>query len=887
VRLPAALLLLLALSVPAHAQPPTPDVSARLKELAASYNSRDRQETIRLVEPILALPDLTRADRLEALRIKANAEVAVGTNDTAVATLRSALDLLDPSQQTMRARLLLTLANAYRGQKKRELALAESRAAQAIIEPLGDDELLLECLTAQLHYIDESDEPVWRPVARRAMELAERRMDRGAKGRIHHIIADRAFTTGEYATAVRELELAVTNLRAASPAEPIALARALTSLGRARRAHGLPQRALDAYREAMAVQQRIGDRFGVVQSWNAMGVAWSHLDRHDKSLECYRLGLAEAESLGDQSAVQFMQGAVATAQFRLGKPNEAIPIFERLLARNPDPYIARFRLATLADAYLEVGRPADALATVDKALAMDQSSHPDAVATFQFTRARANAAMGRHDVAIADARRALDTYERIRQSLLPLDFVKRGYSDQIQGVFDFTVGALDEAGRHGEAVEAAEAARGRALADLLASRMADTGSEAAARMSNSDAATLLTGAPTGADAAPPGLDSPVATRALSSAELAGLARQHRSTILSYWVGADRSLVWVIRGDGEIVSSSLAVTRARLQQLVDQASRPPVIAVDGGAHKADAAEVAMRRLHDILIGPIEALLPAAGSRLTVVPHGPLFSLAFAALQNSRGRYLIERYAIHDVPSGAVLALGASRLPATTSRWVLVADPAPRPRGAASLPPLPAAAREIAAAAAAAPTGAATRLIGSKASERAFRSALADARVIHIAAHAVVPEQDPAGAFLALGRETAAGDAAARDGRLTAAEIYDLRVGADLVVLSACRSGRGRITGDGVAGFTRAFISAGARTVVASLWDAPDESARRLMAGFYRHLAAGMDKADALRAAQRALLADLRAGRVTVSSAAGEIVLPPHPAIWAGFRVHGLP
>ncbi len=140
-------------------------------------------------------------------------------------------------------------------------------------------------------------------------------------------------------------------------------------------------------------------------------------------------------------------------------------------------------------------------------------------------------------------------------------------------------------------------------------------------------------------------------------------------------------------------------------------------------------------------------------------------------------------------------------------------------------------------------------------------------------------------LAASRATDA--ASADDGRLTAVEIYDLHVGADLVVLSACRSGRGRITGDGVAGFTRAFISAGARTVVASLWDAPDESARRLMSRFYAELAGGHDKAESLRAAQLALLADLRAGRVKVASPAGDVVLPPHPALWAGFRVHGLP
>ena len=125
---------------------------------------------------------------------------------------------------------------------------------------------------------------------------------------------------------------------------------------------------------------------------------------------------------------------------------------------------------------------------------MDQSSHPDAVADFRFTRARANAAFGRQADAIADARQSLDTFERIRSSLLPLDFVKRGYRDLIQDVFDFTVGALEESGRDAEAVTTAEAARGRALADLLASRMTRA-APSTPGSAERGAATLLTGRP--------------------------------------------------------------------------------------------------------------------------------------------------------------------------------------------------------------------------------------------------------------------------------------------------------------------------------------------------------------------------------------------------------
>lgn len=870
-------------ALPAFAQ--SPDIDTRLKELDAQYDLRDRRETLKLVEPILALPDLTTAQRVEALRIKGNAETAVGSNDKAVETLTLALTTAGPEVDPhLKARLLLSIASAYRGLKQLDKAMAHSLAAEEIIVALGDQPLLLECLAGRLYYIDDTDgtkSAAMQALAARALPLAATLKRPGISGRIHHSLADDAFSRGEYGDAVRLLEMAVSNLRMAGAGERNSLGRALTSLGRARRAHGLPARALDAYREAMAVQRQTGDRFGVVQSWNAMGVAYSNMSRPEKALECYRNGLDEARALGDPSAIQFMEGAVATALGRLGRYTEAIPILEGILAKNPEPYVARFRMSTLAEDYLAVGRAADALALVEKAIAMEARVDPDAEATFLYLRARANAKLGRQDAAIADARATLERFEKVRESLLPLDFVKRGYSDTIQDVFDFTIGALDQAGRHGEAVETAEAARGRALADLLASRMQPRRPGA----SDAGAAALLTGG-AHADAAPAGLDSPVATRAFSSAELSSLAATHGTTIVSYWVGPHRTLAWVIRGSGEIVPATITVTRARLQQLVDRASRAPVIAVQGASGKPDPAERALRSLYDTLVAPLDPVLPASGSRLTIVPHGPLFSLSFAALKNRRGRYLVERYAIHDVPSGAVLALTGSRPSSTSRAWLLVADPMPRPRGAATLAPLPAASREIAAAAAVAPEGAVRRLAGARASEPAFRAGLADARVVHIAAHAVVPEGDAARAFLAFGRDrAAAGDAA--DGRVTAAEVYDLQVSADLVVLSACRSGRGRITGDGVAGFTRAFISAGARTVVASLWDAPDETARRLMARFYRQFAQGQGSAEALRAAQLALLADLRAGKVSVASPAGDVTLPPHPALWAGFRVHGMP
>jgi CHAT domain-containing protein len=123
------------------------------------------------------------------------------------------------------------------------------------------------------------------------------------------------------------------------------------------------------------------------------------------------------------------------------------------------------------------------------------------------------------------------------------------------------------------------------------------------------------------------------------------------------------------------------------------------------------------------------------------------------------------------------------------------------------------------------------------------------------------------------------------KLTAAEIYNLRLHADLVVLSACRSGSGKVSADGLVGFTRAFLYAGAASVLAPLWDIPDEPTVRLVEEFYRQYRGGANKAQALRAAQLKLLAELRSGKFTVATPAGPMSLPEHPAIWAGFVIQG--
>ncbi|NEP76409.1 CHAT domain-containing protein, partial [Okeania sp. SIO2G5] len=165
--------------------------------------------------------------------------------------------------------------------------------------------------------------------------------------------------------------------------------------------------------------------------------------------------------------------------------------------------------------------------------------------------------------------------------------------------------------------------------------------------------------------------------------------------------------------------------------------------------------------------------------------------------------------------------------------------------------------------------ASALTGAQATEATVKQQMASADLIHLATHGLLEYGDP--------RETGTRDVPGaialtpgngEDGLLTSAEILQMDLQADLVVLSACDTGRGRITGDGVIGLSRSFIAAGVPSIVVSLWSVPDSPTAELMTEFYRQLDQGQTKAQALR---QAML-------VTMQN-------HPDPKDWAAFTLIG--
>ncbi|MGH8641852.1 MAG: CHAT domain-containing protein [Burkholderiales bacterium] len=416
-----------------------------------------------------------------------------------------------------------------------------------------------------------------------------------------------------------------------------------------------------------------------------------------------------------------------------------------------------------------------------------------------------------------------------------------------------------------------------------------------------------------------------ASRPATVADMRRAAAERNATILVYAIHTepnrlpdrmpDREVgvtIWVVAPDGRITARrrgfdgilaegvlplTASIYRAREALDVPGRGAAPAAVVAKGRPMSPRAAAALRQFHRLLIEPVEDLLPAQeGARLLIVPQGALFVVPFPALEDRTGRPVVARYSVSVTPSVQTLALTALRKQAAREQGaaVIVGNPVmpsyvPAPgRSPLDIGPLPGAEAEAKAIAALLN---ASPLTGAAATKSAVMGQARSARYVHLATHGILDDvtgegQRSVNPHL---REMTASQMADREGggqktpgmlalapgggdsgMLMADEIAQSTIGADLVVMSACDSGRGAINDDGVIGLSRAWMAAGAPSVVVSLWSIPDEPTRDLMVEFYRRLAAGSGKAEALRGAMLATRAQY-----------------PSPVNWAAFVLLGEP
>jgi CHAT domain-containing protein/predicted negative regulator of RcsB-dependent stress response len=316
------------------------------------------------------------------------------------------------------------------------------------------------------------------------------------------------------------------------------------------------------------------------------------------------------------------------------------------------------------------------------------------------------------------------------------------------------------------------------------------------------------------------------------------------TLVSYFTTPQMTLAFVITKNS-FHAEKLPVTSSKLSLAI-------TTFLDFAGKSEDSSD--LQFLYNSLIEPIKDKLHT--TKLTVVPHGVLHDLPFAALTPDGKSYLNDHYAIAYLPSVSILPYVKSRVKPYSSKILVLANN--QEEGVPQLNYAYDEARWVASLFGTQP------LLGTEATPSALRAKADEASIVHLIAHFDFDPENSLSTRVLLGRDTEH-EEPLDIGYITS---LDLRH-TNLVVLSGCQTHLGkRSRGDDVIGLSRAFMYAGSPSVIASLWSVDDNATENLMIAFYTHLKEGLSKAESLRLAQ----ADIRRQF-------------SHPYYWAGFVLTG--
>ncbi|AFZ01264.1 tetratricopeptide repeat protein [Calothrix sp. PCC 6303] len=649
------------------------------------------------------------------------------------------------------------------------------------------------------------------------LAIAREIKDRQGKGQSLNNLGFAYFFLGDYPKAIdyHQQSLAITREIKDRKGE----GNALGKLGNAYGSLGDYPKAIDYHQQSLAIAREIKDRRGEGYALGNLGVAYRFLGDYPKAIDYHQQRLVIAREIKDRKGEGLALLNLGVAYFSLGDYPKGIDYHQQslVIAREiKDRQGEGQLLNNLGIAYYKQGK-----------LTLAESILMEGIKVYESLRGKG----------LKDSEKVsfFDTQSRTYRTLQQV-FIAQNKTDA--------------------ALEISERGRGRAFVELLASRLSANFQEESPKPSN-------------------------------IREIKQIAKAQNSTLIQYSIIYDEFkingkreikeselYIWVIKPTGEVIFRKADLKplwqkeNTNLKKLVKTSRQS--IGVRGAKMEnppppnPETQKKRLQKLHEILISPIADLLPKKETdKVVFIPQSSLFLVPFPALQDKNGKYLIDNHTILTSPSIQVLDLTKKQYqklgnqPIQNNKMLIVGNPimpkVPIKIGDTpqQLPPLAGAEKEA--------KGIANLfkiqpLIGKQATESTVVQRLPQAQIIHFATHGLFDDIRGLDSSIALTPENPnslssplSKEEQRRDGLLTAEEIFGLELKANLVVISACDTGRGKITGDGVIGLSRSFISAGVPSVIVSLWSVDDGSTAFLMTEFYQNLQQKMDKATALRKA----------------------------------------
>lgn len=800
-------------------------------------------------------------------------------------------------------------------------AISYYQKAESVRTAIGDKAALARTLQAISLAYQRMDQPTLAILY--TQKAADVSRDLGNKAGVATNLLDAASlysSIGRYPEALHQLEGA--RIAAAELSDRKILANVLNQRGNLYRDLGEFTLAIADYQAEVPIRQQAQDESGEAATLNNIGTLLHRLRKLDAANQYFEKALSLAEKSKDDQRVLEVESNLGMLQFDLGyygKAEEYLLKAIRASRALQDKVVELNNLINLANLQNYAGRDSLAFANYNLALLGAEALNNPALTwmpllglgDFYERRGDPTNALSYYD-------RALDILEGIRLSLTSADLKASFWAQQRQyyeAIIHYlsTLYTRDKSkGYDLKAFTFAERAKSRAFLDLLAGAISgiQTPTDSALIARQGALFSDLTQAqrqleiektrPRLDPKALQELNALASTRKLeyeniereinakfpryaelhnpqpvSVTELQSSLLGDKTLLLEYSLGDSSTSLWAITKHTQMLY--VLSPRDTLNQYIEmlrfamtnpQSSDPSLFITAGN------------KLYQLLLSPVESYL-RKNSKLIIIPDGSLHYVPFGALLTGKPAsknssfstlpYLARTHQITYAASASVLKTIALRKASMQAKqFVAFGDPVFSSTSQTDLPRLPFTKEEVMNIAALFPVGLAEVFLGPQATKEKAREPglLGSYRFVHFATHGIINERQPNLSGIALGKSEDSND----DGLLQASEIFNLKLNADLVVLSACQTGLGKLVqGEGLVGLTRPFLYAGSRSVMVSLWSVADQSTAKLMQRFYGNLVSlKQDRPEALQRAQLSFIQDARLA---------------HPFYWAPFVIVG--
>jgi CHAT domain-containing protein/tetratricopeptide (TPR) repeat protein len=829
----------------------------------------------------------------------------------------------EAGEKREQARALAAMGDAYENDRRRELAVQYYTKSLALSQEVGDKQLTARIFNGlgQTHSA-LGDHETGMSFYEKARALSEELNDRETLSNVLNNIAAYHIAHGRYAEGLEYLQKSIKIMEGlGAGADRHSLALKLQNIGLIYRRQGQLDQALVYARKTLAIFEEIDDKFGVANLHNNIGVIYKCQGLYEQALEWFQKARQGFEALKATPGVARSLNNIGDTYRLQGRYDAALEALQQgleLREQNRDRGGMMLSLNNLGRLYQDQNKYAAMLDAGRRAekLAADLNSREDQWPA-QERIGRALFALGQPAEARESFLGAIATVESLRRDVAGGEQQQQSFLENRLSPWLGMVELLVSQQKYAEALSFAEQSKARVLLDALQTGRTDLrkswseeeqqaeeqqrlrlvtlntqltteirrdkpdparvaelkGAVEKARLEYEDFETRLY-------VAHPELrlqrgEAPV----IKSEELAALLPDQSSALLEYVVSEDKTYLFVVTNrnkDADVRVYTLPVKRDELSKQTE-AFRQQLARRDLGFRTAAV------KLYDLLLKPAEAQLRGR-SNLVITPDSTLWDLPFQTLINSANHFMIEDAAIAYAPSLTVLREMTKRrrieaAHATPATLLALGNPVigsdTLKRAAltlrdSKLDPLPEAEQEVKALGRLYGASRSKVYIGAEAREDRVKTEASGAKILHFATHGILNNASPMYSHLAL-----AEGSAAEDGLLEAWELMQLNLHADLAVLSACETARGRIgAGEGMIGFSWAMFMAGVPSIVVSQWKVESAGTRDLMVNFHRGLISSggtkQTKTEALRQAALKLMKNPETS---------------HPFYWGGFVLVG--